>query len=1031
MYKRALSKITKEIVVAITVFMCLLQTLSYGATQEEAGASLAQWCINFYNEHASQTKYPRSDFEWAQSKKTYECAPGTLDCYMLDCVGWVSYAIHWGLGLGDNTFTFFGVPPGGSTIGGVYGRNNPAFYNGFEKVYGTWNEKDIVDNIPEILKPGDLLSKHYSGEGRHILIYVGEVNGVPSVIHMGGLSLDPVSNFQYCNVGRITPEAAAKAKPAVAGVTAWDEEDEEFIIDENFYGLPLEGQYTGSTTLFGWIFDLLTQFIDYLAGMIFAVIKIEIIGWVRIFENGVTSIINTITKTETTSAVSNVPVENENKDEEDKSSTDADVQIGKINNTDENDVITIEDIIYNRVPILDANVFNFKNAGGLELKSDSVIYKLRETIAKWYEVFRRVSIVVMLGMLIYLGIRMSLSSVAEKKASYKKALTAWVTGFILIFFVHYIMILVLNINSSLVELFNDIIAKTTELESTEGTIYDTMLTRAYSLPLSISLPGTVMYLVLVYYMLKFLYIYIKRYLVLNILTLMAPVMVLKYTFESAGTGKRSKAISNWLSDYIFNVLIQLIHALLYCSLMIIALNMSSESVAGFVIALVIMHFISEASKIMMNIFNFGKGKSAGDVNQPRTTDDTLGDVLIGYTAVKTAKNWTKAAVKLPAKAVKGAGNFALDIADIWSEKDSRGFFKDKYHQAELGVQGFFTERVLRGQSETFNNLLEAKRALYSKGGSAEDEKIRKTLQARKMMKRKMRKDAFSYGKAALTNAGKMIVSIPMMVASPKYGLNMARSAFNNIRNSSRVIEGYIPTKHKFYPKNKAARALLNAATLGMAGASVNALAQARKNKDRIKNELPADASTLAKAGIVAKDIYELYKELTKDDKDKEKTEEEKKKDEEVDKFFHDITQDQINLNDIRDEIDSYMFGNNIDELRLEDVSSVIKSIESLYGREINEDYRARLESTVKVEFNKRLTSEKQTLSVDEAADAIKEGIATTHSVDISTLDDKQQQIVSKIEELNRLEMESTQKRGKQVIDADSIIKKIQRNNREN
>lgn len=108
MYKKILFNITKKIVVSFMIFMCLLQTLSYGATQEEAGQALANFCINFYNEHAAQTIYDYSD----NRNITYR--NGTFDGihYRFDCVGWVSYATHWGLGLGGKDFTYFAQPPG-------------------------------------------------------------------------------------------------------------------------------------------------------------------------------------------------------------------------------------------------------------------------------------------------------------------------------------------------------------------------------------------------------------------------------------------------------------------------------------------------------------------------------------------------------------------------------------------------------------------------------------------------------------------------------------------------------------------------------------------------------------------------------------------------------------------------------------------------------------------------------------------------------------------------------------------------------
>ena len=108
MCRKILFNITKKIVVSFMIFMCILQTLSYGATQEEAGQALANFCINFYNEHGEQVVYDWSD----RRRTTYKY--GTFDgtTYRFDCVGWVSYATHWGLGLGGEEFGVFACPPG-------------------------------------------------------------------------------------------------------------------------------------------------------------------------------------------------------------------------------------------------------------------------------------------------------------------------------------------------------------------------------------------------------------------------------------------------------------------------------------------------------------------------------------------------------------------------------------------------------------------------------------------------------------------------------------------------------------------------------------------------------------------------------------------------------------------------------------------------------------------------------------------------------------------------------------------------------
>lgn len=46
-----------------------------------------------------------------------------------------------------------------------------------------------------------------------------------------------------------------------------------------------------------------------------------------------------------------------------------------------------------------------------------------------------------------------------------------------------------------------------------------------------------MYMVLVYYLIKFLYIYFKRYITVNILAILGPIIAIKYAFDKIRSGK--------------------------------------------------------------------------------------------------------------------------------------------------------------------------------------------------------------------------------------------------------------------------------------------------------------------------------------------------------------------------------------------------------------------------------------------------------------------------------------------------------------
>lgn len=94
--------------------------------------------------------------------------------------------------------------------------------------------------------------------------------------------------------------------------------------------------------------------------------------------------------------------------------------IAQMENTDSPGSITPFKIFFNKYDVLSVNMFDFGT------DTSSFNYKFRSTIAMWYYMMRILASAVLLVVLIYVGIRMALSSVAEDKAKYKKMLLDWV-----------------------------------------------------------------------------------------------------------------------------------------------------------------------------------------------------------------------------------------------------------------------------------------------------------------------------------------------------------------------------------------------------------------------------------------------------------------------------------------------------------------------------------------------------------------------------------------------------------------------------
>lgn len=78
--------------------------------------------------------------------------------------------------------------------------------------------------------------------------------------------------------------------------------------------------------------------------------------------------------------------------------------------------------------------------------------KLRDTIAKWYVTLRNIAIVGLLSVLVYVAIRIIMSSTAGETAKYKTMLKDWLIALCILVFMHYIMAFLLNLTGLVTDL---------------------------------------------------------------------------------------------------------------------------------------------------------------------------------------------------------------------------------------------------------------------------------------------------------------------------------------------------------------------------------------------------------------------------------------------------------------------------------------------------------------------------------------------------------------------------------------------------
>ena len=277
----------------------------------------------------------------------------------------------------------------------------------------------------------------------------------------------------------------------------------------------------------------------------------------------------------------------------------------------------------------------------------STAKQLKNVISSWYFILRNIALLVLMLLLIYSGIRIVIGSTAGEKAKYKERIMDWLVAMCLIMVMHYIMVFAVEIVGKITELIrddniyrnaayipltenqwgkaeemdwsgfggvNNIFVDDPDAESGKALIWQTDLVGLFRLQSQFENEGTAKwvgysfcYVVLVLLTLFFTFTYIKRILYMAFLTIIAPLVAMTYPIDKITDGK-AQAFNSWLKEYIFNLMIQPLHLLLYTILVTSAFQLASTNP---VYALVSLGFIMPAEKLMRSFFGFEKAKTPG------------------------------------------------------------------------------------------------------------------------------------------------------------------------------------------------------------------------------------------------------------------------------------------------------------------------------------------------------------------------------------------------------------------------------------
>ncbi len=272
---------------------------------------------------------------------------------------------------------------------------------------------------------------------------------------------------------------------------------------------------------------------------------------------------------------------------------------------------TIDRAVFNRVPLFNINYFNTDptyKVGDVEINASNSNIKIKEGITGVYYICRIIAMAIGLLVLIYIGIRMAMSTVASEQARYKKMLVSWIESIIIMFLMLYIISAIITFGEIVTGIFYNIRCQllgqtidgtAQEFDIFEDTIRETTLQMVFDgSGLEVTL-WSIIYWCLLFMEIKFIWLYMKRLLMVGFLIIISPLITITYSIDKAGDGK-AQAFSTWMKEFLVNVLIQPLHALIY---LIFVLTANSIAASSPLVALALLMAMGAVERMVKVVFD--------------------------------------------------------------------------------------------------------------------------------------------------------------------------------------------------------------------------------------------------------------------------------------------------------------------------------------------------------------------------------------------------------------------------------------------
>ena len=280
---------------------------------------------------------------------------------------------------------------------------------------------------------------------------------------------------------------------------------------------------------------------------------------------------------------------------------------------------TIYDLLAGKYAIFNANFMDFEpvasSSPGISItyvfnSGKEVNNAFKSVVSQWFQIIKNISYILALCVLIYVGIRMAISTVAAEQAKYKKMLIDWLAGMVVIIIMPYIISIASFVSDALINIFSSFLETN---DNFENVMVEEI---AFKLPNDIgwsALIITLEYLALVAIQIRFALMYIKRFLALGFLIIIGPIVTVTYAIDSIGDGK-AQAFNNWLKELLRNLFVQPLHLIIY----LVFLGSAGEIFENFhLLGIIFLLSLTRIEKILLKLFSMSGSLTVGTLQDQK------------------------------------------------------------------------------------------------------------------------------------------------------------------------------------------------------------------------------------------------------------------------------------------------------------------------------------------------------------------------------------------------------------------------------